>query len=498
MTASVWNPAGTSANTANANNTYQAQKFVVAIAGQTLFSLTDFSYIPGTGSLLVEINGVDQYIGDDFLETNGVQVTFTSGLALGDIVVIRGLVGITGPAGAAALAAMAAIQLLNVPALPLSLNAGGTGIAAASPNVTFNALAPSTTKGDMIAHTGIVNQRVGAGAHNSILRFDPNQPTGVSAVSGGINISTRVINTQLGIDDIAKLILGNGVFTQTFDTPDNLGADWYCYIKILDGAELTIPASDGRVNWKMYAGELRLFQSNGATLTSYVLHPYYVELPSTVTFIPPPGYRYCEGILYSGGASGQAVATVGLPARGGAGGGAFPFIFPSSVLGTSILVTVGGGGASVSGSTAGLPGGDSSIGSLLTVKGASVSGTGGAIAGNDGATTANGIGFESSTAGVTPRKGTWGGATSTTDGSSPIGANSVYGGASGGGASASGGAGAVSAGGTSIFAGNGGASAVPNNNAVSGTIPAGGGGCVQGTGLSGAGGRGQANMRGIV
>lgn len=268
MTASIWNPAGTSANTANANNTYQAQKFTVAIDGQTLFALTDFSYIPGTGSLLVEINGVDQYIGDDFLETNGVQVTFTSGLVIGDEVVIRGLVGITGPAGDAALAAMAAIQLLNVPSLPLALNAGGTGTSAASPNAAYNALSPNTTKGDLTVSDGTHNIRLPVGLTNQKLVVDLSQAAGVKWTTSGIPKSNRAANTQLLLMDGGSLLNFTASFTQTFDTPANLGADWYVFAVNASSGNITLT---GVTNSIIYPGEFCFIQNDGAVITKYIL-----------------------------------------------------------------------------------------------------------------------------------------------------------------------------------------------------------------------------------
>lgn len=268
MAASIWNPAGTSANTANANNTYQAQKFTVAVNGQTLFSLTDFSYVPGTGSLLVEINGVDQYIGDDFLETNGVQVTFTSGLVIGDEVVIRGLVGITGPAGDAALAAMAAIQLLNVPALPLVLSAGGTGVSAASPNAAYNALSPNTAKGDITVYDGAKNVRLPVGVTNQKLVVDPSQAAGVKWVTSGIPKSSRAVNAQLVLMDGGSFINFTASFTQTFDTPANLGADWNVFAYNASSGNITLT---GVTNNTIYPGEFCLIQNDGTALTKYIL-----------------------------------------------------------------------------------------------------------------------------------------------------------------------------------------------------------------------------------
>ena len=59
----------------------------VATAGQTVFTLAN-TYSPGTNSLTVYVDGVNQYDGAQysFVETNGNTVTFTSGLHVGALV----------------------------------------------------------------------------------------------------------------------------------------------------------------------------------------------------------------------------------------------------------------------------------------------------------------------------------------------------------------------------------------------------------------------------
>jgi hypothetical protein len=54
-----------------------------ATAGQTVFDLSTINYTPGTNSLSVYIDGVNQYVGDSYLETDSDTVTFTSGVHVG-------------------------------------------------------------------------------------------------------------------------------------------------------------------------------------------------------------------------------------------------------------------------------------------------------------------------------------------------------------------------------------------------------------------------------
>jgi hypothetical protein len=54
-----------------------------ATAGQTVFTLTTITYVPGTNNLTVFVDGVNQYRGIAYQETNSTTVTFTEGLHVG-------------------------------------------------------------------------------------------------------------------------------------------------------------------------------------------------------------------------------------------------------------------------------------------------------------------------------------------------------------------------------------------------------------------------------
>lgn len=59
------------------------QENQTATSGQTVFTLTTMTYAPGSNSLSVFIDGVNQQLGTAFTETNSTTVTFTSGLHVG-------------------------------------------------------------------------------------------------------------------------------------------------------------------------------------------------------------------------------------------------------------------------------------------------------------------------------------------------------------------------------------------------------------------------------
>ena len=58
------------------------EEIQTATLGQTVFTLTTFSYTPGSKSLSVYVDGVNQIVGasESYLETNTTTITFTSGL----------------------------------------------------------------------------------------------------------------------------------------------------------------------------------------------------------------------------------------------------------------------------------------------------------------------------------------------------------------------------------------------------------------------------------
>jgi hypothetical protein len=72
----------TGVNSNFVNYTVQ-EEVITATAGQTVFNLSTINYTPGTNSLSVYIDGVNQYVGDSYIETDSDTVTFTSGVHVG-------------------------------------------------------------------------------------------------------------------------------------------------------------------------------------------------------------------------------------------------------------------------------------------------------------------------------------------------------------------------------------------------------------------------------
>jgi len=73
------------------------EQVFTATQGQTVFTLTNFDYAPGTNNLAVFVNGSKQVYGVNYSETSVNTVTFNSGLNAGDVVEF--LVGISVASG---------------------------------------------------------------------------------------------------------------------------------------------------------------------------------------------------------------------------------------------------------------------------------------------------------------------------------------------------------------------------------------------------------------
>lgn len=194
----------------------------------------------------------------------------------------------------------------------------------------------------------------------------------------------------------------------------------------------------------------------------------------------------CWGAGGSGGRTNTTNATGAPRAPGGAGGMYAPRWVLLSALPSSVSVTVGAGGASISSGTAGNPGGDTSFGSFLTAYGG---GGGTGAKSTDVLASAGGTwkGAATGEVGIAPGD-FFAGASGHTSASEAEGA--ICGGGAGGCVSYSGSGFITEAGGVSKIGGSGGASANGSDNAVAGSVPGGGGGGAV-MGASGKGGDGR-------
>ena len=116
---SVWTPDHEIAATVNANSTLKTQAFT-AFQDQQTFTLTNFAYVPGTGSLLVVYNGALQILTKDFYELTSTTFQTTFKCNAGDSILALGFVGILGAVNTTSLSqyyivATAGQTILSIP-----------------------------------------------------------------------------------------------------------------------------------------------------------------------------------------------------------------------------------------------------------------------------------------------------------------------------------------------------------------------------------------------
>lgn len=158
----------------------------------------------------------------------------------------------------------------------LALARGGTGQSAASNTALFNAIAPITTKGDVIVHNGTNSVRLAVGTDGHVLTADSAQTEGIkwAAASGGSGVATikedgsNVVTSADTIDfkdfNVEDLTGGdaavyhnlpgicNGRLTLTTATPvttSNVSAAGTLYFTPYGGNKISL--YDG-TRWKVY------------------------------------------------------------------------------------------------------------------------------------------------------------------------------------------------------------------------------------------------------
>jgi len=102
---------------------------------------------------------------------------------------------------------------------------GGTGQTSAS--AAFDALAPSTTKGDVIVHNGTNNVRVGIGTNDYVLTADSAQATGLKwAPAGTASPLTTKGDLYTYTNTNARLPVGTDGYTLVADSTQATGLVW--------------------------------------------------------------------------------------------------------------------------------------------------------------------------------------------------------------------------------------------------------------------------------
>lgn len=174
-------------------------------------------------------------------------------------------------------------SMLSIPtsSSPLPLNAGGTGISAASANAAFNALSPLTTKGDILGYS-TVNARLAVGSNGQVLTADSTQTLGIKwatpASSGVTTIGS--FNSQSSSAD-GLVISGVTLYAQaaTAANPGMVSIPASASALSLSSAALSVAvdSSTVKINGSNQLEALSAFQEN-ITLISGDITNQYIDL----------------------------------------------------------------------------------------------------------------------------------------------------------------------------------------------------------------------------
>jgi hypothetical protein len=340
---------------------------------------------------------------------------------------------------------------------------GGTG--QTSQTAAFDALSPTTTKGDLIVSNGTDNVRLAVGTDAYVLTADSTQASGVkwAVASGGSALTVKDEGTTLSSAVTSIDFTGAGV------TATNTG-----------GA-ISVAVSGG-----IASADIQEFTSTG-----------------TSTWTKPAGAKFVYVLIQGGGGgAGSGHKQLAVPVNpnqggmGGSAGGWAELWIPAVLLSSTETITIGAGGTggvsqTVSGNgNNGSSGGNSSFGSWGVARGGTL-GTGGQAAaqgtGANATNTANAPALLYGQASVTTNMNFY----SARGGTRTAGSAGGDGGKGGKSAGGGGGGGGISATPTATGGGAGGlGGAGVGDTSVSGT---GGGGTGGGTGAAGTNGSNATN-----
>lgn len=269
----------------------------------------------------------------------------------------------------------------------LGLANGGTG--QTNQTAAFDALAPTTAKGDLIVNNGTDNVRLSVGTNNFVLTADSAEATGVKWATVPSGITWQSVKTS----DFTA-VAGNAYPINTTSAV----------------ISVTLPSSTALGDTVVFVDYAGTFSTNSALVlgngnkilgsTSPVVLDdsregiSFVYVDSTQGWLPyaaintatPPNSLNADFLIIAGGGGGGG-ATSSFGLGGGGAGGYRSFTSETINVGTNYTLTVGGGGSGGIGSTTNSTSGSNSVFSTFTSTGGgkgSSTGVGNYTPGNGG------------------------------------------------------------------------------------------------------------------
>lgn len=166
----------------------------VATAGQTVFNIASFTYNPGSNNLAVYIDGVRQYPGSSYTETDNNTITFSAGLHVGALVMFI---------------SNQSVDTANLQASAVHYNPAGTGAVATNVQAKLRTYIDAQ---DYIATPGVSDALDQAGVQaainyansigGAVVRVRP-------PISTSWNIQTLTVPVGVMIEDLRRINLNN-------------------------------------------------------------------------------------------------------------------------------------------------------------------------------------------------------------------------------------------------------------------------------------------------
>ncbi len=214
----------------------------------------------------------------------------------------------------------------------------GSSLFSAGASVSFDSIAPTTTKGDLIVRNSTTNTRQAVGTDGQVLTADSAQANGIKwatpTASSTLTISNKTGAYTVVAGDAGTIInCTSGTFTVSLTAAATLGAGFNCWVWNTGTGAITIDPNstetiDGVSTLILRQGEGAQIACNGTnweTGAKKTMRGYAENMVNTLTRpVASASYNIAMGAT-SGGAGAQAVTGSGAVAINGYASGADSF-----------------------------------------------------------------------------------------------------------------------------------------------------------------------------
>ena len=214
--ASVWAP-GTP-DEVNPSTAVKIQSFTATL-GQTLFTLTAFSYQTAVSALLIFKNGEYLTSGVDYSETSSSSITLVNAANDGDSIVILGFVGITATIPSAVSNAEYYAGIAGGTANVLTLTISGYTAYTEGDSFTFISGSTANTGAVTVSVNGLTVTEVKDYAGNALVSGDLLANTVYELMYDGTYFRIKNVNTKIGSDTIVTETATQNISNKTLIAP---------------------------------------------------------------------------------------------------------------------------------------------------------------------------------------------------------------------------------------------------------------------------------------